>query len=375
MKAIILVGGFGTRLRPLTYNTPKAMIPVCGKPMIQMVFDRLKEAGITDIILAIGYLSNAIEDYFGNGEEQGLNITYVHEDPNSPLGTAGAIKNAAKNNVDGTFMVLNGDIITDISLNRMIICHNAYKAKVTIALHKVDDPSSYGLVVTDPFEKVLGFIEKPTGEVTTNTINAGIYIMEPEILDLIPDNVYCSVEKETFPLIIERGIPFYSYTDDSFWLDVGTPNRYFGLHTSMMMGRVKNKVFKQPTDEIMLSGLMIGSGNELRGPLYAGRRTRIGNNVRIIGPVVLGNDVSIDDGAVLENVIVWDNVHIGKNAHLSVVVCANNVTFGDNTDVSGTVIGDNVVINNDYPKITDTDIDPGTVLGNSKEDNKDTFQG
>ncbi len=364
MKAVIFVGGFGTRLRPLTCNTPKAMVPVYDEPFIHVVLERLKAYGITDVILAISHLSNQIEEHFGDGCEHGMHITYVHEDENNPLGTGGALKNAAKY-IDGTFLAMNGDIVSNININRMLNYHKSYKAKMTIALHKVDNPSQYGLVKISYDNKVESFIEKPKAdEVNTDTINAGIYIMEPEILDLIPEGVNCSLEHETFPKILSEGLPFYAYVDDSYWLDIGTPEKYFKLLTSYMTGELRNNIFHKITDVVLRAGFVSAATSTLKGPIYMGKNALIKDNVFVRGPVVIGDNVIIEEGARLENVILWDNAHIGKNVKLNVVVGANNITFEDDTEVSGTVIGDNVVIRKGCPKVVDCDIQPDTVVDN-----------
>ena len=364
MKAVVLVGGFGTRLRPLTCNTPKAMVPVFDEPFIHLILDRLKDNGITDVILAISHLSSHIEDHFGDGSEHGMHITYVHEDENNPLGTGGALKNAAEY-IDGTFVAMNGDIVSNINLTRMLNYHKSYKAKMTIALHKVDNPSQYGLVKTSYDNKVESFIEKPKAdEINTNTINAGIYIMEPEILDLIPDNTKVSLEHETFPKILAEGLPFYAYIDETYWLDIGTPEKYFKLLTSYMTGELKNDVFRKISDVVLRSGFSAAATSMVRGPVFMGKNAVIKDGAYIVGPVVLGENAVIEEGAQLENVVLWDNAHIGKNVKLSVVVGANDVTFEEGTEVSGTLIGDHVTVCKGCPKVVDSDIQPGTVVDN-----------
>ena len=205
MNAVILVGGQGTRLRPLTYTTCKAMVPVLNKPFLEHVFSYLKRYGVTNIVLSVGYMPDQIRAYFGDGSSLGLRLTYVVED--SPLGTAGGVKNAERY-LDGPTVVMNGDIFTDIDLGAMVSFHKKRGAKVTIALTGVEDPSQYGVVETDAKGQVKRFVEKPApGETTSNLINAGIYILEPEVLREVPANTRCMFERDLFPKLIQEGTP------------------------------------------------------------------------------------------------------------------------------------------------------------------------
>jgi NDP-sugar pyrophosphorylase family protein len=221
MKAVILAGGKGTRLRPLTYETPKALLPVHGKTLTEHLFDLFKRHGITEVFLSIGYLGEKIKDYFKDGKEFGVDIKYLEE--NEPLGTAGPLK-LAKNELTESFLVSNGDELKDINLDEMYKQHKKNKALVTIALTKVEDPSQYGVAKLDG-EKILEFIEKPKKEeAPSNLINSGLYIIEPEIIDMIPDG-FAMLEKEVFPKLAKQG-RLFGYAFSGQWFDTGNMERY-----------------------------------------------------------------------------------------------------------------------------------------------------
>ncbi|MBM3183647.1 MAG: NDP-sugar synthase, partial [Chloroflexi bacterium] len=235
MKAIILVGGEGTRLRPLTYSTVKAMVPVLNKPFIEHVIRYLNKHDIHDIVLAMGYKPDSIMGYFGDAHGLGARLVYSMEE--SPLGTAGAVKNAEKH-IDDTFFVLNGDIFTDIDLTDMLKFHRQKKSKLTIALTPVDDPTHFGVVETDADHRIIRFVEKPSKEeVTTNRINAGVYILEPEILQRIPQATFCMFERQVFPALVAEDEPAFGYHTDAYWIDTGTPAKYLQLTRDLMYGK------------------------------------------------------------------------------------------------------------------------------------------
>lgn len=223
MKGVILVGGEGTRMRPLTCNTAKAMLPVLNQPFLGHMIRYLREGGINDIIFALCYLPDNIKRYFGDGSQFGVKLTYVVEE--SPLGTAGGVKNAAAY-LDDLFFVFNGDIVTDIDLRAMLSFHRRRKAKATIALTPVEDPSHYGVVETNAQGRVKRFIEKPPREeATTNMINAGIYILDPQVLNDVPPRTFFMFERHLFPLLLEKGVPIYGFPCDAYWIDMGTPGK------------------------------------------------------------------------------------------------------------------------------------------------------
>jgi len=236
LKSIILVGGKGTRLRPLTYETPKQMLPLVGVPMIQWVFEMLAEHGVTDAVLSLGYLPDRFTDAYPSNVIAGVRVTYAVEP--EPLDTAGAIRFAAKYaQFDETFLVINGDVLTDLDITRLVAFHHQSGAAATIALHPVEDPSRFGVVPTTSDGQVIAFVEKPSREdAPTNLINAGTYVFEPSVLDLIAPTGRVSVERDTFPALASAGT-LYAMADDAYWLDTGTPQAYIRANVDILNGR------------------------------------------------------------------------------------------------------------------------------------------
>ena len=237
MTAVVLVGGPGTRLRPLTDDRPKSLVPVMNRPVMEHTIAYLKRFGIEDIVLTLSYLPDSIMQVFGDGSRYGARLVYCLE--KEPLGTAGAVKNAEKY-IDSTFVVLNGDIFTDLDLADMMTFHREQGATATISLSWVEDPSAFGVVETDN-GRVKRFIEKPPrAEATSHWINAGIYVLEPSVLGHIPDGQHYMFEKGLFPRILELGLPVYGYPYRGYWLDMGTPEKYFGVNMDMLSSRLKS---------------------------------------------------------------------------------------------------------------------------------------
>ena len=222
MQAVILVGGEGTRLRPLTYGTPKPMVPLFGVPFLERTLARLRGAGVTQAILASGYLPQAIEDHFGDGSEIGMHLTYVVED--TPLGTAGALRNVAEH-ITGTFFVLNGDVLTSLDMRAMLAFHRKHAGLGVFHAIAVDDPSAFGCIVSDETGRVSSFVEKPPRETApTNQINAGTYLLERRVLDAIPAGRSVSIERETFPQLLAAGQAMYSFVTDDYFETYNRPN-------------------------------------------------------------------------------------------------------------------------------------------------------
>ncbi len=337
MKGIILVGGEGTRLRPLTCNTPKPMVPVLNRPFLEHMIEHLSSHGIDDIILTLCYLPDHIQSHFGDGSKFGVKLTYIVEE--SPLGTAGAVKNI-EDMLDDPIFVFNGDIFTELDLTEMLSLHYKRGAKVTIALTPVNDPTIYGLVETDRDGRVRRFIEKPSWDaVTTNMINAGSYILEREVLEYIPPSSYFTFERGLFPGLLKMGEAVYGYPSNTYWIDIGTPERYMKLHHDLMLGGafregVRDKLNIHPTAEI-------------NGPVALGKDCVIGPGVLIMGPTVIGDGCRIEEGSVIEGAILWRNVHIGNRVVLKNCIIADNTIAGDGCGIDdGSIIGENVIIGN-----------------------------
>jgi len=344
VKAVILVGGKATRLLPLTCNIPKAVVPVLNTPFLEHVIRHLSKHKIQEIILAQGHLAQPIEGYFGDGSQFGVKLTYVVED--EPRGTAGAIKYAEKY-LEETFLALNGDIFTDLNITAMIDFHRARKAKATIALTPVDDPTSYGLIETTAQGRVTRFLEKPGWEeVTTNMINAGTYVLEPEILNRITPETEVSIERETFPQLLAQGEPVYAYYSLAYWVDMGTPEKYLQLHYDLLNGKCRQYV--PVSDEQALSGEQssIHPTAEITGAVVIGNNCSIGRKVKLIGPLVIGDGCTIEDESVIEESIVWRNARVGPRARITRSILADNCCCQADSLCQEAVLGDNVTVNN-----------------------------
>ncbi len=342
MKAVILVGGEGTRLRPLTYSTVKAMVPVLNRPFIEYVIRYLGRHKINEVILAMGYKPDSIIDYFGDAYRSGTKLIYSVEV--SPLGTAGAVKNAERH-IDDAFFVFNGDVFTDIDLSDMLSFHKRKKSKLTIALTAVEDPTQFGVVETDSDERITRFVEKPLKEeVTTNRINAGVYIIESEILQRIPQEKFFMFERDVFPVLIAEGEPLFGYPTDAYWIDTGTPEKYLQLTRDLMHDKSQHVSFQNHYIQISEQST-VHPGARIKGPIMIDRNCKIGKNTHLRGPVVIGAECTIEAGCEIENCILWHNVTVGKGAILKDTIVANDNHIEDNANLEGAVINDNIPVN------------------------------
>lgn len=337
MKAVILVGGEATRLRPLTCNTPKIMVPVLNRPFFEHLVGYLKAHNIIDIVLAVGKSPEQIQGYFGDGSKLGVRITYSIE--NFPMGTAGAVKNAERF-LDDSFIVLNGDVFTDIDLSAMMRLHRKNKATASLALTPVDDPTIYGVVETDSRGRVKRFIEKPSRDkVTTNMINAGIYILGPDILSYIAPNAFSMFEHDVFPPLLERGQAVYGYPFQDYWIDIGTPDKYLRLQHDLLRRYVGNKGIKFEGESFVHSSVRI------EGPAVIGEACFIDRNSIVKGPAVLGTRCRVEEGAVIEGVVLWQDCKIGKGAKLRNCLVASRCCIGEESEIlDGCILGDDVLI-------------------------------
>ena len=346
MKAVILAGGKGTRLRPITYINPKPMLPLINRPFMNNFILWLKSHGLKDIILSTGYLPDIFREYFGDGSDFGLKLTYITEE--SPLGTCGAVKNVEKYLSRSSFMVFNGDILTSLNLRNMISFHKKKKADITISLTPVEDPTAYGLVPIDKDGRVKEFLEKPNWEeITTNLINAGTYIIEPHIMALAPEGENYSFERGLFPKALRNEYKIYGYVSDSYWLDVGTPEKYLSAHYDILDKKLN---FKFPYRRIM-QNIYIGEkvkyskDNFTSGPLVVGDGTVIEEGAKILPLTVIGNNCHVSSGANLSASVVLDNCKIGKNCIIKDSILSKNVKVGEDVKIEEkSVIGDNTTI-------------------------------
>ena len=337
MKALFLAGGLGTRLKPITDNLPKPMVPIMGKPLLERNIEKLKRHGVDEILLSTCYKPEIIKNYFGDGSKLGVKISYITED--EPLGTAGAIRNAAKY-IDDTFLVFNADILSDINISEMLRLHMERGARATIAVTRVANPSAYGVIEHDENGFVTAFREKPKPhETRSNLINAGTYIFEPEILDEIPKGRAVSVERETYPLLLEKGYRIAIYDRCSYWLDLGTPEKYLKAHKDILRGYHtlhgiefdENRQYISPTARISRTAKVIG-------PVY------IGDNVVVspfafIGPdTVLGNSSLVGMGAKVIGSVVWDDAQVGFGASVVDSMVMSNCRVDSYSDKYNTVL-------------------------------------
>ena len=359
MKAVILVGGQGTRLRPLTINTPKALVPVLNTPFLEHVICYLSRHSVREIILALSYLAQPIEDNFGTGSRFGVRLNYVLEA--TPLGTAGAVKNAERY-LDETFLLLNGDIFTDLDITAMTDFHRQRRAKATIALTSVEDPTSYGLIETDTQGRVMRFLEKPGwNQVTTNMINAGTYILEPDVMAQVPPQTNFSFEHELFPLLLDQDEPIYAYPSSAYWLDIGTPEKYFRLNKDLLSGKSSQYGFSG--EEVIIGEKShVHPTVQIIGPATIGSSCNIGQRVRITGPVVIGAGCQILGDTVIEESIIWHAVKIGRGAAVRHSIIANNCRLDADSIVEDSVLGDNVTVASGYKLEPGSKIWPGTVV-------------
>lgn len=340
MKAILLAGGKGTRLRPLTLNTPKPIVPIFNRPFLMYQLDQLRQVPeITEVILSLNYQPRRIEETFGDGEALGIKISYAVEP--QPLGTGGAIKFSAQT-VQDSVIVLNGDVLQQIDLQAVIARHRERKAKATIVLTPVDNPTAYGLVETDADGNVRRFLEKPKAdEITCNTINAGIYVLEPETLDRIPANENYSIERQYFPSLVQNGETFVAYVNDGYWIDIGTPEKYRQVHRDIMDGRYNAAPFLEKPGGVVDLGARLEEDVQIEGPCFLDEGAVVKRGARLGPYAVIGRQCQVDDHAQVRDSVLWANTVVGAEASLEGALVGRNCHIGRNTVVSdGRMIGD-----------------------------------
>lgn len=336
MKAIILVGGMGTRLRPLTYAMPKQMLPLVGVPMIECVFEMLAKHAVTEVVLSLGYLPHHFIEAYPEGAIAGVKISYAVEP--EPLDTAGAIKFAAEfAGVDETFLVVNGDVLTDLDVTALVAFHRSHRAEGTIALHPVEDPSRFGVVVTDAQGRVNAFIEKPPrDQAPTNLINAGTYVLEPSVLERIAPARKVSVERETFPALADAGTLF-AMVDHAYWLDTGTPATFLQANIDVLNGRDHARVVANVVGTTWChASSRVASSATLRNAVVD-RDCVIGENVVLDGVIVMPGAV-VHDNVQIRSSIIGPRSIIGAASILGpTCVVGAEVTVADGSELSGAV--------------------------------------
>ncbi|CAN5449089.1 mannose-1-phosphate guanyltransferase [soil metagenome] len=343
MKAVIMAGGSGTRLRPLTSNLPKPMVPVMNKPMAEHIVDLLKEHNMKDIIFTLFYLPDAIKDYFRDGEDFGCKISYSTEQ-GRPLGTAGCVK-AIQDQLDDTFVVISGDGLTDIDLTEAVKFHKAKKSKATIVLKRVENPLDYGVVIVDGDNKVQRFVEKPgASEIFSDTVNTGIYILEPEVLLYIVMGREQDFSNDLFPLLLLRNEPLYGYVADGYWCDIGNLEMYRQAHQDVLDGKMNLK-FKYPQiqDRVWVGqGTQIDATVKLTAPIMIGENCRIGRDTELEAYTCIGDNVVVQEKVKMKRPTIWSNVYIGNQAQLRACVVCDHCTIHNSAELlEGAIIGAN----------------------------------
>lgn len=341
MRAVLMAGGSGTRLRPLTCDLPKPMVPILNRPIAEHIVRLLKRHHITHIIATLFYLPDVMRDYFQNGAELGVHMTYAVEEDQA-LGTAGCVKNVSEL-LDETFIVISGDSITDFDLQEAVRFHKEKGAKATLVLTRVPNPVEFGVVITDKNNKIIRFLEKPTtSEIFSDTINTGIYILEPEVLDYIPAHCEQDFSKDLFPLLLENGEPLYGYVAEGYWCDVG----HLEAYRQAQYDALHNKIELEHTATETHTGVYIGTNSEvhttakLKGPLLIGNNCRIGARTMIAPGTVIGDNVTIGNDASLERAIIWNGAVIGDESHLRACVVSRGSRISRRAHLlEGSIIG------------------------------------
>ena len=346
-------GGMGTRLRPLTCHLPKPMVPIFNKPVMEYGIDLLKEYGIDDIAVTLYYLPTMIMDHFGDGSSYNANIKYYIEE--KPLGTGGSVKNAHEF-LNSTFVVISGDAFTNIDLKKAYNFHKEKGSKATLILKREPIPLEYGVVITDDNGKIIRFLEKPSwGEVFSDTINTGIYILEPEVLDYYKQGQNFDFSKDLFPRLLKDNIPMYGYITEEYWCDVGDLDTYIGTHIDILSDEKKHYLLGKPQSKGIWigEGTVIEKGARIHPPVYIGRNSIIREGAAIEPYTVIGDYCAISEGTSIKRSVIWDKANISKNCEIRRSVICNNVNISERSRMfEGVVVGS-------YSKIfSDTTIKP-----------------
>jgi mannose-1-phosphate guanylyltransferase / phosphomannomutase len=341
MRAVLMAGGSGTRLRPLTCDLPKPMVPVLNRPIAEHIINLLRRHHITEIIATLHYLPDALRDYFQDGSDFGVQMTYAVEE-DQPLGTAGCVKNIAEL-LDGTFLVVSGDSITDFDLTAAIQFHQQKRSKATLILTRVPNPIEFGVVITDKDGRINRFLEKPsTSEVFSDTVNTGTYILEPEVLDYLPADEESDFSKDLFPLMLDKGEPMYGYVAEGYWCDVG----HLDAYRDAQYDSLQRKVYLEFAYDQRSPGIWVGQNTfidptvTLEAPVLIGSNCRIAPRVTIDAGTIIGDNVSIGPDADLKRPIIWNGAIIGEEVHLRACVIARGARVDRRAHVlEGAIIG------------------------------------
>lgn len=359
MQALILAGGEGTRLRPLTSTVPKPVVPLVDRPFVGFMLDWLRGHGVDDVVMSCGFLAFGVRNVLGDGSAFGVRLRYVEEP--RPMGTGGAVK-YAESLLDERFLVLNGDVLTDIDLTAQIAQHEAKGARGTLALTPVEDPSHYGLVRLTDSNAVTEFVEKPApDQIDTRNISAGAYVLEREVLDLLQPDEPASIERDVFPRLVGEGL--YGYVADGYWLDIGTPERYLEGTFDILEGTVVTPVVERMGDGFLCIEPRVENAGRIIPSALVESGCRIAEGARIGGRVVLEHGVTVGEHTTVERAVVMRGAEIGANCTLRGCIVAGGVRIGDNTHVEGlSVLGEGVTLGADNVVTNGARIFPGVEL-------------
>lgn len=340
-----MAGGVGARLRPLTCNIPKPMMPLMNKPIMEHILKLLKEHGITEVCATLQYLPEMIKNYFEDGSDFGVNLKYYIEE--IPLGTAGSVKNAQEF-LDETFIVISGDVLCDINLAEAIEFHKKKRSIATLVLTREEIPLEYGVVVTTEDGNIIRFLEKPSwAEVFSDTINTGIYILEPEVLDYFEKDEVFDFSKDLFPLLLKDRQPLFGMVSDCYWCDIGSPEQYIQAHKDIFKGNVQGNFWDGSKEQGLWLGKDISWGNNctITPPVTIGNNCRIGDNVIIEPYTVIDDNTIVDDNASIKRSIIWKNSYIGKGSEIRGSIICGKTTIKDNVSIfENAIIGEETII-------------------------------
>ena len=359
MQALILAGGEGTRLRPLTTTVPKPVVPLVDRPFIAFMLDWLRGQGVDEVVLSCGHLAWGMRNVLGDGSAFGVRLRYVEEP--RPLGTGDAVK-FAEELLDDRFLMLNGDVLTDLDLTGQIAQHERTGARATIALTPVEDPSNYGLVRLDDSSAVTEFVEKPApDQIDTRNISAGVYVLERSVLELLEPEEPASIERDVFPQLVGAGL--HGYVSDGYWLDIGTPARYLEATFDILEGTVGTAVAERLGSGYLCVEQGVENAGRIIPPALVETGCRIGEGARIGGRAVLERGVTVGGGTTIERAVIMRGTEIGENCTLSGCIVAGGVRIGANTHVVGmAVLGEGVTIGAGNEIAAGMRVFPGTDL-------------
>ncbi|WP_448525993.1 sugar phosphate nucleotidyltransferase [Parathermosynechococcus lividus] len=346
MRVVLMAGGSGTRLRPLTCDLPKPMVPVVNRPIAEHILNLLRSHGLDDVVITLHYLPDVVRDYFGDGSEFGVHLSYVVEEE-QPLGTAGSVKNIAHLLAD-PFLVVSGDSITDVNLSEAIRFHHQHCAPVTLILARVSNPKEFGIVFTDEEGRIRRFLEKPSaGEVFTDTVNTGMYLLSPTVMDYLSGGTERDFSRDLFPLLLQADVPMYGYITDAYWCDVGSLQTYQQVQRDALYGRVQLDIQGTEVQPRVWVGrnTTLPQDIQLEDPIVLGNNCRLGAGVTLAAGTVLSDNVIVGNGSQLRGVVAWNGVFVGDDSHLEHCILARHVHVDRHVTLNeGVIVGTRSVI-------------------------------